>query len=142
MSTKLQIRVTKAILAKSAYCGHVKKGGMYMASDDDSVCPATNCAIALAIRDILPSAQIGQTAIYPFGVNPHDSSKGPFSVILLPGEATDFIREFDDKLPEERKKMDPFEFSIDIPDNVLQHAFPIEKDLKQIFSEHATLRFI
>lgn len=138
MSTKLQIRVTKAILNKSAYCGHVKSEGQYIASDDETVSPGTNCAIALAVRDIFPEAHVSGLFIYPFGLNIPDI----IPAIPLPTSAIFFIQNFDDKMPDQRRKMEPFEFEIDVPDNVLQHAFPIEADLKEIFKEHATLRFI
>lgn len=139
MSTKLRISITQSILNKSAYCGHIKENGKYILSDDESVDVSTNCAIALAVRDIFPHAQVGAGRIRPFGDRPFS---GCYSEILLPDIANCFIADFDNKLPPDRKKMGTLEFEVNVPDDVLQHAFPIENDVKEIFKDHATLQFL
>lgn len=127
MSTKLQVRITKEILQLSAYCGHIKEQGKYMLSDDESVAVGCNCAIALAIRDIFPKAMVGPTTILPFGEEPFSTC---FSEIDLPEEAIAFVREFDDCMPEKRRKMKACKFEVEIPDDVLDHAFQIKDDLE------------
>jgi|SRR6478609_1597954 len=95
---KLQINVTKEILVKSKMCGF------------DSVLNAPeNCAIALAVRDIFPKAQVSPVTIYTEGVN-----------ILLPDEAMLFISDFDEANPSEREEMKPFSFEIEIPEAVIE----------------------
>lgn len=140
MSTKLRITVTKSILNKAAYCGHIKENGKYFSSDDESVSVSTNCAIALAVRDIFPDALVGPGEILAFGGN--DFFPHAYSQIDLPEEATNFIMKFDSLMPAERRKMEPIEFGVDVPDDVLRHAFPIEQDLAEIFRSHPTLQFI
>ncbi len=135
--SKLQIKVTKSILNKSAYCGFYRTGRTFVASDLASV--AENCAIALAIRDIFPHALVAPGVIIPFGEESHTHA---FSEIELPVIATQFINEFDNTLPKDRKKMEPFDFEVDIPDDVLKRAFPIEADLKEIFQDHQTVTFL
>lgn len=134
--SKLQIKVTKAILNKSAYCGYTKEDGTYIASDEASV--AANCAVALAIRDIFPLAFVSPDQIIPFGDAYYSHM---YSEIQLPVVATQFIMEFDDTLPVDRKKMEPFDFEVEIPDDVLDKAFPIQADLESIFQDHKTLHF-
>ena len=129
MSTKLRIRVTRDILQKAAYCGHIKENGKWTASDHESVAVACNCAIALAVRHIFPLAIVGPDTIIPFGDTKYSSC---FSEIQLPIEAQCFIREFDDLMPADRKTMTPLEFEVEIPDDVLQHAVRIEEDLALI----------
>lgn len=137
MCTTLRIKVTQAILNKAAYCGHIKENGKYIASDDESVDVSSNCAIALAVRDVFPDARVGPGEIIPFGNNIRH-----YSEIRLPEIASCFIMDFDNKMPAERKKMGILEFEVEVPDDVLQHAFPIESDLKEIFKNHSTLHFV
>lgn len=93
----LLIKITKQVLETSSRCHY-------------SI--SSNCAIAVAIRELLPDAIVGLNAIIPFGVATGD-------LIPLPDMAKDFIMDFDSKQPEERRRMQPIEFEIDIPDSVI-----------------------
>lgn len=139
MPTTLQIRITKEILHASAYCGHIKHEGQYIVCDNEEVAVGCNCAIALAIRDIFPDAIVGPTTIIPFGDKPFANC---FSEIELPEEAIEFVRAFDDNMPAERKKMRSMKFEVDIPDDVLNHAFQIEHDLELLLRGHNTCKIL
>lgn len=139
MSTTLQIRVTREILKKAAYCGHIKEKGKWLHSDDESVCVASNCAIALAVRDIFPNALVEPFHIHPFG---NEMFGACYSEIDLPKKATDFIMAFDDLMPEDRRIMEPLEFEVEVPDDVLKHAFSIEDLVKELLSNHPTLKVV
>lgn len=139
MSTLLQIRITKEVLRDSAYCGHIKEQGCYILSDDESVAVACNCAIALAIRDVFPKAIVGPDTILPFGDEPFAHV---YSEIELPDEAIRFVREFDDRMPEERLKMKALKFEVEIPDDVLDHAFQIDADLEHLLRGHNTCKIL
>lgn len=127
MSTKLKIQVTKNILKQAAYCGHIKEKGKYMLSDDEEVNVGCNCPIAVAIRAIFPKAIVGADVILPFG---DEEFAHCFSEILLPPEAQNFVRDFDDLMPVSRRKMLPFEFEVDVPDDVLLHAVQLDEVFK------------
>jgi hypothetical protein len=137
MSTILHIRITRDILQRAAHCGHIKKEGQYARSSDESVDPGCHCAIALAIRDIFPKAKVGRYVIEPFG---DEQFSHCFSEIELPDEAQAFMEAFDDLMPEQRRRMPTTKFDVEVPDDVLEHAFQIESDLDTILKRHPTLR--
>lgn len=100
---KLKIKVTKDVLRESMWCGTP------MAK---SATISDNCAIALAVRDIFPLAQVT-----PFNIKTNTGNLHP--LIYLPGNAKDFIREFDDLNPDERILLPELEFEIDLPQAVI-----------------------
>lgn len=126
MSVKLRISVTKEILEKSKMCG-VDPGEMV----------SSNCAIAFAVRTLFPHACVVSSAIYPYA---HDLFNNNLSDITLPLEARKFIRSFDTLTPEDRVKMEPFSFEIDIPDEVI-NTINID-ELKPLLQNHPTLELI
>lgn len=118
---KMKITVTKDILNRSKYC------------DGDALDIRSNCAIALAVRDIFPKATVDYTCIEPFG------RSGYASYIELPKEATRFIHKFDKAGPKRRIKMDEFSFEIEIPSYVIRRINISE--VKKILINHPTLEF-
>lgn len=104
---KLKIQVTKQHIKDAMFCG-LKSSAVN-----------TNCAIALAVRDIWPNAAVGMEAISTGGNGGDYLGFKPD--INLPSKATEFIREFDtlrDKC-ESRLNISPITFTIDIPDSVI-----------------------
>lgn len=120
MSTKLQITVTKEMLEKSKNCYK------------DVSYAKTNCAIALAIRDVFPRAEVLTTVIFP-----DPDVRG---MIKLPYEASEFIELFDDAEPEQRCEMDPISFEIDIPDTIINRINIDE--IRPLLENHPTLKLV
>lgn len=120
MSVKLQITVTKEILERTKNCS------------TDCKVAIENCAIALAVRDVFPSAKVWGNYI--------DPGKGFFGIILLPKPATEFICQFDDHDPEERAKMEPVSFEIEISDAIIEKINIDE--IRPLLENHATLKLI
>ena len=118
---KMKIKVTKDILKRSMMCG---------TKNDDFV--AHNCAIALAVRDLLPEAAVSSRSIF-LHINDRLVS------IELPNEASKFISEFD-KLstqPEKRLTLSEVEFTIDLPEKVINNIGINE--VKSILANSQTL---
>lgn len=120
MSTTLKIKVTKEILRKSAGCAYPKL--------------ENNCAIALAVREIFPKAKVESDYIFPFGRESYSTS------IDLPTKAKNFIDKFDEKDFAARIKMRPIEFTISIPNKVI-NKINID-ELKPLLVNHPTLELI
>lgn len=118
---KILIKVTKEILHHSAMCGH------------DGKMRSTNCAIALAVRELFPSASIG---------NPNYSLNGKdgFDNNYLPPKAVAFITRFDSTSPSERRWMKPFSFELDVPNSVIDQIGISEA--YRILSESKTLELV
>lgn len=112
---KIKITVTKEILERSAMCG-------ICSAQYEFKSVLTNCAIALAVRDIFPIAIINHASIF---FNPVDNGrylKGKKLAaprIPLPEEANMFIIQFDVASIEQRLAMRPFSFEIDVPQSVI-----------------------
>lgn len=119
--TKLRITVTKEILERSKMCGVAAQTSV------------ENCAIALAVRDVFPKARVWMTHI-----NTQMGDYGPH--IILPVEASVFISEFDDRDPEERVKMNPIAFEIEIPDEIIEKINIDE--LKPLLENHPNLALV
>jgi hypothetical protein len=120
----LKIKVTKEILEKTANCPSNSKA-------------ATNCAVAVAIRDIFPKAWVERHELY-FDIN--DVGNMMATTTKLPKKASGFIQRFDSLYPAQRKKMKPIEFEITIPDNVIE-KINIE-ELRPLLENHPTLELI
>lgn len=129
MPVNLKIKVTKEIIEKSMWCG-------FGSSNDIQ----ENCAIALAVRDIFPDAQVEKYGIF---LKREDwQTKGTDSDIQLPPEAIEFIGEFDlySDTPEHRLLMPELEFEVEIPDKVLEEI-NIE-ELRPLLQNHPTLELV
>lgn len=114
---KLRISVTKDVLEKTKNCSP---------SADIAV---TNCAIAYSVREIFPTAYVFSYAICLTGGH-----------IILPEAASNFIISFDSLSPEERVKMKPFSFDIQIPDPIVNQINIDE--IRPLLENHPTLQLI
>ena len=129
--TKLKIRVTKEILERSKNCG----GSGYLDLPTNQ-----NCAIALAIRDIFPTAVVEEQGIFlerEFELG--RLINGDFD-IKLPKSATNFICTFDFNNADERVNMPEMEFEIEIHESIIE-KINIE-ELKPLLENHPTLSLI
>jgi hypothetical protein len=117
--TKLKITVTKEILEKSKNCGHENK------------LISQSCAISLAVIDIFPNVSVGADSIL-------DMSTGLY--MELPEVAKKFIDSFDWANPEERVKMNPISFEIEIPNEVIEKINIDE--LRPLLVNHPTLELV
>lgn len=120
---KLKINITQDILERSKMCGLIK--------GQKSI--STNCAIALAIRDIFPQSSVGHD-IHVYEIT------GDILTIDLPEEAVNFIANFDRFTSKERVKMQPFSFEIDIPQEIID-TINID-EVKEVLKDHKTLELI
>ncbi len=107
MPIQFTIVVTKDIIRECKNCGlelHVAE---------------KNCAVALALRDIFPDVYVTNCSIYPFGI---DFKKDKEIKIPLPVIAQQFIKLFDgfSHIPQLRLSLPEFEFSVEIPDDVIE----------------------
>jgi hypothetical protein len=102
---KIKIHVTKEVLERSKMCGLTKEIRMF----------STNCAVAIAVRDIFPNAQV-----YGLFIDTWFGDDVLSRNIDLPKEVTKFIDSFDEKTPEERVNMRPISFEVDVPDYVIE----------------------
>ena len=123
--TKLKIKVTKDILERSKKC-----------LSNCSITP-TNCAIALAVRDIFPDAYVDLYVMYFDKKDVGDYLAPP---AILPINAVSFIQEFDSKSPSARVKMPEIEFEISIPDEVIEKINIDE--LRPLLQNHPTLELV
>jgi hypothetical protein len=123
---RLKIKITKQILKDSMMCG----------SEFDEKTP-TNCAVALAVREIFPDAGIGRTLIRPFR-----STLRRYLSIELPKDATDYIRLFDSlhKTPEQRLALPEFEFEVDVSEDIISQI-NIE-EVKEVLKNSKTLELV
>lgn len=119
--TKLRITVTKEILERTKNCSTYVEFS------------TTNCAVALAVRDVFPDAKVWANHINPLTGDVKD-------IMTLPLEAQDFIEAFDDAGPEERVKMNPISFEVNVPDSLIQKINIDE--LKPLLENHPTLAIV
>jgi hypothetical protein len=121
MIMKVQVNVTKEILIAARFCGRVDINGDYLPANPElievmriqnKIPPvAKNCAIALAVRELFPKAEVGSCHLA-------DDSTGLF--VHLQSNVTAFIKQFDRASPVKRAtSMDPFSFEIDVPNHVI-----------------------
>jgi hypothetical protein len=109
VSIALKISITKEIIAQSKNCG----------IENDTHKIGNNCAIATALIDFFPNVFVTGYCIFPWGMDP-DKVQGPY--IPLPVVAQQFIKLFDGfrLTPKLRLLLPAFEFTIDIPDEVIE----------------------
>ncbi len=114
---KLRIHVTKDVLKRSMMCGV------------DNL--DTNCAIALAVREVFPRANVWSRNIWVANGR-----------ILLPEVATKFIRRFDRLKfnPERRLKLHELSFDVLVPPSVIDAIGLAE--VKAIVEKSETLELV
>jgi len=109
MPLQLKIAITKDIIKHCKNCGEENKEYEI----------GQNCAIAFALIDIFPNVYVTSYYIFPFGFV-HEKEQG--LKIPLPTIAQQFIKLFDGfrLTPRLRLVLPEFEFTIDIPDEVIE----------------------
>ena len=108
MPIQFKISITKSIIHQSKNCG----------VNNDVYEIGRNCAIAVALQDIFPSVYVTKFYIFPFGMDNRDAND---LKIPLPLIAQQFIKLFDGfyLAPNLRMLLPEFEFTIDVPDEVI-----------------------
>ncbi|MEO6219347.1 MAG: hypothetical protein ABIO81_02890 [Ginsengibacter sp.] len=109
MAFQLKISITKKLIERCTNCG--------IENDKHEI--SRNCAIALALADIFPDVYVTNYYAYPFGIG---CEKEEALKITLPIIAQQFIKLFDGFLrtPKLRLLLPEFEFTIDVPDEVVE----------------------
>ena len=109
MPSQLEIAITKEIIEQCKNCGN----------ENEAHKIGKNCAIAFALIDIFPNIYVSGHYIFPFGI---DYEKEQVLKIPLPIVAQQFIKLFDGfyLTPKLRLLLPEFEFTIDIPDEVIE----------------------
>lgn len=121
---KLKIKVTREMLKKSAFCNNERGEA------------PTNCAIAMAVRDIFPNARVSIMNIHFDSID--GVSIGDY--ITLPPEVIRFINQFDTAIPSVRSKLPEIEFEILVPNSVIEKINIDE--IKPLLENHPTLELI
>jgi hypothetical protein len=109
MPVPFQIKVTRDILELSKECG----------VNGDVATIGKNCAIALTLKDLFPNVFVSGDDIFPFGKE--DKNPSHHITIPMPKVARDFVKVFDSlsAIHNLRLRLPEFEFSIDIPDEII-----------------------
>ena len=109
MSLQLTISITKEIIEECKNCGN--------GNEEREI--GKNCAVAFALIDIFPDVYITNYYIFPFGI---EHEKEQDLRIPLPIVAQQFIKLFDAfyLTPKLRLLLPEFEFTIDVPDEVIE----------------------
>jgi hypothetical protein len=114
---KILIKVTKDVLKRSAHC----------CVDDIN----TNCAIAVAVRDLLPFATVGYECI---------NLAGKAEPILQPSKMHRWITAFDMMTPEQRLRLPEVSFEVELQN---EHINLIGiGEVYRILSESKTLELV
>ena len=108
MPVQFTIRITNAIIAQCKSCG----------TENNKRDIGSNCAVAFTLKDIFPDVYVTDYYILPFGI---DAGKGKDMKIAMPVIAQQFIKLFDGfyLMPNLRPLLPEFEFTIDIPGEVI-----------------------
>lgn len=111
---KIRINVTKEVLEKSKKC---------------NLNYHQNCAIACAVKDLFPMAEVH----YAWITFNEDTD------VMLPDHAKDFIRKFDSLKaePQARAELHPISFDIDVPSSVIDEIGI--QEVERILSKSETL---
>jgi hypothetical protein len=131
--TKIKIKVTKEVLEQSKKCPSIINGVTFVG--DESTTLATNCAFAIAVRDLFPNAMVGYSSIMPFEMadEGHLGKSIPLTI-----EMRNFIKVFDSTPQNDRVNIPEQEFELEIPDDVLE--LTVGKDeIDQLLKESKTL---
>jgi hypothetical protein len=109
MPIQFKIAITKEIISLCKNCG----------TGNEAHLVENNCAIAFALADIFPKVYVTNLFIFPFGI---DGDKENDIKIPIPLIAQQFIKLFDGfrLTPRLRLLLPEFEFTIDIPDEVIE----------------------
>ncbi len=107
--SQLKITITKEIIEQSKNCGNT--------NEEQEI--GKNCAVAFALADIFPNIYVTNYYLFPFGIEYENEQtlKVPLPII-----AQQFIKLFDAfrLTPKLRLLLPEFEFTIDLPDEVIE----------------------
>ena len=108
MPVQFTIRITKEIIEHCKKCG----------TENNKWEIGSNCAVAFALKDIFPDVYVTNYYILPFGI---DAEEAEDMKIAMPVIAQQFIKLFDgfSLMPNLRPLLPEFEFSINIPSEVI-----------------------
>lgn len=140
-TTKILVKVTKSVISRSIMCGTLPKKNRV----------GSNCAISIAINDLLQNSWVDSICIYKIKdstiwseILEYEIPQFDFSYkkINLPIEATKFIRQFDKlkSTPQERLELPEISFEIDVPDEWLEGI--AENEIKELLKESKTLELV
>lgn len=122
---KIKIHITKDILKKSMWCG----------TTNETSCVLENCAIALAVRDIFPNAQVSSLYLVFNKLDKENRAK----VELLPFTRA-YIKLFDNTIPGNRIHLPEYSFEIEVPEEIID-SIGID-EAKRILEKSETLELI
>jgi hypothetical protein len=108
---KLKIKITKEVLNATKMCG-IDKFKLKGSEDNEN---SSNCAITYAFRKLFPKCITEETRVILY--NDVDET---ITIAGLPNIVFDFILLFDGATPNERVKMKPFEFEIELTKEALE----------------------
>lgn len=130
MPLQLKIAITKEIIEQCKNCG----------SENEEHEIGNNCAVAFALMDIFPDVYITNYYIFPFGIE-HEKEQN--LKIPLPIIAQQFIKLFDGFriTPKLRLLLPEFEFTIDVPDEVIEEI-NIEEVRELIYGDKNKYSFV
>lgn len=117
---KLTIKITKEVLKESMFCPNGINGSCLNAEDfEEKKGIGFNCAIGNAVSKILLNAWVSTDNIQTYESFEYLENGDPSFRIPLPLKAKEFIKEFDQKTPNERIKMQEMSFEIDVPEALI-----------------------
>lgn len=94
----IRVRITKEILEETKDCSE-KKGFI-----------SQTCAVAVAVKELFPNAQVNGSQLDPWIGPPNREER----LIELPSHVRKFIQQFDRSTSEERIRMEPISFDIQL----------------------------
>lgn len=131
---KIKVHVTKEIILKSSECdGWCNGPGSFALREGVGF----NCAISLAVHEIIPDAWVERKRIVAYKNWGECVLHNPYINIPLPEEAERFTKRFDDITPALRIMMEPISFEIEAPDSFIE-TIGIQ-ELETILSKSETL---
>jgi hypothetical protein len=126
---KMLIHVTKEVLHRSMMCKF---------EDTDTV---SNCALAVAVRDIFPDAQVSFHYKRPAIYLCDELTNYQQCIIYLPDSATDFMVKFDECThPSQRLMIPEQSFEIEIPQHIINRIGI--KEIEEIINASPTLELV
>lgn len=131
------VKVTKEIIKLSAKCDSNFSPRMEYDLYKDIT---KTCAVSRAIVDLLPDAFVFQMSIRFFHTFDDYRKSLHYVYISLPNKVHTWIKEFDSLTPSARLMMDPIEFEIDIPSNLIDKIGISE--VYKVLSESPTLELV
>ncbi len=130
MPTQFKIAITKEIIEHCKNCG----------TENEAHKIGKECAVAFALSDIFPNVYVTNYYIFPLGI---DFEKGKDIKIPMPVIAQQFIKLFDGfhLTPTLRLLLPEFEFTIDVPDEVIEEI-NIEEVRELIYGDKNKYSFV